>query len=150
VASRLSGRWLPVTAVVVTVGLSTAAAATTPFTPGAEATVVAGFLAVLAALPLRTSAGVGAVVEHDVTAGTAGTAGAAGPTEDGPGRGWRWVVVVAPLVAVAAWELLCFAHGDRAAWPTLSSLLDDVDGSPLGRAATCAVWLGLGWTLVTR
>jgi hypothetical protein len=54
------------------------------------------------------------------------------------------------LVAALAWELVCFAHGDRSAWPTLSSLLDDVDSSPFGRGLVFAAWLGLGAALVTR
>ena len=147
-AHRLSGRRLPMAAVVVTACLATAAAATTPFTPGAEATVVAGYLVVLSVLPLRWTTG-----EAATGARPGRTGGAGGTAEEAAGghrRGWRWAVVVAPLVVVLAWELISLAHGDRADWPTLSSLLDGLDASPLGRGVAYASWLGLGWALVTR
>ncbi len=135
----MSRRWVAAGGVVAAAAvLCIAAAASTPFTPGAEVTVAAGFLVVLAALPLGRVAG-------RVPAG-----GPATRPDDGTRWGWRWAVVVAPLVVALAWELVCFAHGDRAAWPTVSSLLDDVDAAPLGRGTAFAAWLGLGWALVTR
>jgi hypothetical protein len=136
-----------VAAGLATVVLGAAAAATTPFTPGAEATVGAGFLVVLVTLPLRrlTAGGAGTVP------GTPGGARAAVVTTPiGPRRALRWTVLVAPLAVAVAWELVCVVHGDRTAWPTLSSLLDDVDAWPLARGTTYAAWLGLGWALVTR
>lgn len=131
-------------AAVVAAGLGTAAARTTPFTPGAEATVVAGFLVVLAVLPLRWVAGGHVVAPRGPPEPDGAVPGA------GPPRGWRWVVVVAPLLVALAWELVCFVHGDRSAWPTLSSLLDGIDAAPIGRAVAGVTWLGLGWALVTR
>ena len=59
-------------------------------------------------------------------------------------------MVVAPLVLAVAWELFCVAHGSSDAYPTLSSMLDGVDASRLGKGISFATWLGLGWTLVTR
>ena len=117
------------------VGAVLAAATTTPFTPGAEVTVAAGFVLVLVAPRLCR----GPAVPGTARPGTM------------PGA-WarRWAVVVVPLVAALAWELVCFAHGDRSAWPTASSLLDDVDASPTGRGIAFAAWLGLGWVLVAR
>jgi len=117
-------------AAVVAAGLGTAAARTTPFTPGAEATVVAGFLVVLAVLPLRWVAGGHVVAPRGPPEPDGAVPGA------GPPRGWRWVV--------------CFVHGDRSAWPTLSSILDGIDAAPIGRAVAGVTWLGLGWALVTR
>ncbi len=150
-ARHLSRRCAVIVALVVAAGLGAAAAVTTPFTPGAEATVAAGFLVVLAALPLRRVAGgsAGAGPDGSPVPGDATKPDAPVPRV-GYRWGWRWALVVAPLLVTVAWELLCFAHGDRAAWPTLSSLLDDVDASPLGRGVACAAWLGLGWALVTR
>jgi len=147
VARRLSGPWPTVVAGVAGLGLCCAAAATTPFTPGAVATVVDGYLVVLMALPLHRMTGAGAAPVPETAAGAGVTIVT---TDAGPRRGWRWAVVVVPPVAAVCWELLCVVHGDRSAWPTLSSLLDDVDAWPIGRGAACAAWLGLGWALVTR
>jgi hypothetical protein len=118
-------------AATVAVALGTAAALTTPFTAGADATVALGFALILSLSRVRRVPAVE-------------------PVAVDPRWGRRWAVVVAPLVAVLAWELVCFAHGDRHAWPTLSSLLDEVDGSPFGRGVAYTAWLGLGWALVTR
>ena len=85
-AHRLSGRRLPMAAVVVTACLATAAAATTPFTPGAEATVVAGYLVVLSVLPLRRMTGE-AGLTRPRGADSAGSN--AVTTEGGHRRGWR-------------------------------------------------------------
>jgi hypothetical protein len=130
VAGRVIRRWLPTAGLTVAVALCLAAATTTPFTPGAEVTVAAGFVLVLIAPRLcRTPPA---------------------PAPDDPRWARRWAVVVVPLVAALAWELVCFAHGDRSAWPTASSLLGDVDTSPTGRGLAYAAWLGLGWVLVAR
>ena len=124
------------------VGLCVAAALTTPFTPGAELTVAAGFVLILAVPLLRRTAATGAEATAPVPP--------SGSEDEPRRRGGRWALVGVPLVAALAWELVCFAHGDRAAWPTLSSLLDGVDSSPSGRGLVFAAWLGLGAALVTR
>ncbi len=134
----MNRRWA-VAGAVAAVVVCTAAALTTPFTPGADITVAAGFALILA-LPLVRRIHTTGAVTVDRT-----------PAPDGARRwGARWAVVLGPLLAALIWELVCFAHGDRAAWPTVSSLLDDVDGSPFGRVISCAAWLGLGWALVAR
>ncbi|HEX6395042.1 MAG TPA: hypothetical protein VFZ97_16535 [Acidimicrobiales bacterium] len=66
------------------------------------------------------------------------------------GRRRRWLLWVAPLGATAGWELFCYTASPRLAHPTLSSVLDGVDGSPAGRASAFAGWALLGWYLVTR
>jgi hypothetical protein len=67
---------------------------------------------------------------------------------DAPAWGRRWIAPLATLVAVAAWELYCFAHLPRTAHPTLSSLIDMLDSTRAGKAVAIAAWLLLGWFLV--
>ncbi len=79
----------------------------------------------------------------------AGAAGAAGHVAHrARASGWRWLVPVAVAVAVAGWELACYASAPRAAHPTLSSLIDLLDSTHAGKAVAFAVWLALGWYLV--
>jgi amino acid permease len=61
-----------------------------------------------------------------------------------------WVPWTALLVAIVAWELVCFALSPRSAHPTLSSMLDTLTASHVGRGLTFFAWLVLGWYLVTR
>jgi hypothetical protein len=66
------------------------------------------------------------------------------------GRGRWWTAWMVPIAAVAAWELFCFANLPRAEHPTLSSLIDMLDSTRPGKGAAFALWLALGWFLVTR
>ena len=79
------------------------------------------------------------------------TAGAETPSavRDGavPWR-WRWMVPVTPAIAVAACESYCFVHLPRSAHPTLSSILDIVDSTHVGKTVVFGAWLVLGWFLV--
>jgi hypothetical protein len=67
-------------------------------------------------------------------------------------RAWghRWVLWIAPLAALATWEVLCYVGSPRSAHPTLSSMLDTVTTTHAGRGLAYASWLALGWYLVTR
>jgi hypothetical protein len=62
----------------------------------------------------------------------------------------RWGVWIAPIAAITGWELYCLVNLPRAAHPTLSSLLDIVDASRLGKSVVYLLWLALGWILVTK
>jgi hypothetical protein len=137
-ADGMNTRWPVVMAVPVGIGLSVAASTTDPFTTGADIVATLGFIAVVVALPLRSA-----------RAPTDGADGWGTHVDEAPRWRWRWAVVVAPLVLAVAWELFCFAHGPRDAYPTLSSILDGVDASRLGKGISFAAWLGLGWALVT-
>jgi hypothetical protein len=64
--------------------------------------------------------------------------------------GLRWAVWVGPLAAALAWELFSYAASPRAAHPTLSYMLDNLDAHGPGRAAAFGAWLWVGWYLVTR
>jgi hypothetical protein len=61
-------------------------------------------------------------------------------------RGGLWA---APLLAVVGWELYCLVNLPRTAHPTLSSLIDMLDGTRVGKTVAFASWLALGWFLVT-
>jgi hypothetical protein len=56
-----------------------------------------------------------------------------------------WAVPIGLTVAVIAWELTTYAGSPRSAHPTLSSLIDLVDGSRPGKSVAFMVWLALGW-----
>ncbi len=123
-----------------TAGLGYAAGAsfTRPFTLAAD---------VVTAVALAGAVGVAAwSIRHD------------GPrhlTAEGPGIGgtrWSrwWPLWSVPILGVTAWELYCFADLPRAQHPTLSSLIDSLDSSRVGKTVAFAAWLVLGWFLVTR
>ncbi len=65
-----------------------------------------------------------------------------------PPRGRGWLFWMAILLATAGWELYCYAQLPRASHPTLSSLLDIVDSTHVGKAVAFGAWLVLGWALV--
>jgi len=52
--------------------------------------------------------------------------------------------------AVTAWELFCLFHAPRARYPTLSSLIDMLDSTRVGKAIAFAAWLALGRFLAGR
>jgi hypothetical protein len=67
-----------------------------------------------------------------------------------PRQRWWWIIPTTTIVAVSAWELYCFVSLPRAAHPTLSSLIDILDSTHVGKTFAVALWLGLGWFLVAR
>jgi hypothetical protein len=66
--------------------------------------------------------------------------------------GWSqwWVIWIAPVAAVCAWELYCFVHLPRGQHPTLSALIDMLDSTRVGKTVAFASWLALGWLLAAR
>ena len=63
-----------------------------------------------------------------------------------PSRRWLWWL--APLLAVTGWELYCYVSQPRVDHPTLSVLIDMLDGSHVGKFVAFVLWLALGWFLV--
>jgi hypothetical protein len=55
-----------------------------------------------------------------------------------------------PILAIVGWELYCLASLPRAQHPTLSSLLDILDATRVGKTVAFSSWLALGWFLVAR
>jgi hypothetical protein len=60
---------------------------------------------------------------------------------------WPWVALA---FATLAWELANYASSARSTHPTLSSLADQLTGSPLGRAVCCFAFVAAGWWLARR
>jgi hypothetical protein len=58
-----------------------------------------------------------------------------------------WAVIAAVVVS---WELYCYASTPRSEHPTLSTLIDLLDSTRIGKIAAFALWLALGWYLVWR
>jgi len=135
-------------AAVVCVGYGTVVASTRPFSAGADVVVAVALAAAAAVAAWR------AVVDRPRHGG-----GGEGVAGDGParrpvrvGRGGRRVLVAwgAVVAGAVALELFSYTHGPRAAYPTLSSLLDSLDAGRLGKTVAGAAWLALGWWLVDR
>jgi hypothetical protein len=61
-------------------------------------------------------------------------------------RGWLWWL--APVLVVTSWELYCYASLPRVDHPTLSVLIDMLDGTHVGKFVAFVLWLALGWFLV--
>jgi hypothetical protein len=127
-------------AVVALAGIAYAAGAsfTHPFTVAADV-VTAVALGAAVALTVRT-------ISRDREALTVDRAS---------GRaviGWSrwWVIWIAPVAAVCAWELYCFVHLPRGQHPTLSALIDMLDSTRVGKTVAFASWLALGWLLAAR
>lgn len=60
-------------------------------------------------------------------------------------RLWAFVAVVA-----VSWELYCYSNIPRSEHPTLSTLIDLLDSTRIGKITAFALWLALGWYLVWR
>jgi hypothetical protein len=137
-AARHAGRASNATLLALGVGVSVVASFTRPFTDGADATVAA-VLAVALVVLLRQPAL------------TPTMALLSRRRLDGPSTSWRRTPAWFGAIAVATgWELYCLFSLPRSSHPTISSMLDAVDGSHLGRGVAFAVWLVLGWYVVTR
>ena len=70
----------------------------------------------------------------------------------GEGHRWglRWTIWIAPVVGLAVWEVFSYLGSPRTAHPTMSSMLDTLTASQVGRGSAFILWLILGWYLVTR
>jgi hypothetical protein len=120
--------------------LSVGAAYTRPFTDGADVIVSLVLVAMVLVLPIQRRIGrafplLGRRPVRDVFI---------------PFSPHRWLPwAFAGLVAVG-WELGSLFSLPRSSHPTISSMLDAVDGSHFGRGVAFAAWLAFGWYLVTR
>jgi hypothetical protein len=61
-----------------------------------------------------------------------------------------WLMWGAVIAVVGGWELYCLANLPRSRYPTLSSLIDMLDSTRVGKALAFAAWLALGWYLAWR
>lgn len=130
-----------VAAVAVAVAYAVAASYTHPFTVGAD-TVTAiplaiAVVAVAVAIRLRTTRTSGvAPSDRDPTPPTGTTHWS---------RLWAAVAVVA-----LSWELYCYWSTPRSEHPTLSTFIDLLDSTRIGKITAFTLWLALGWYLVRR
>jgi hypothetical protein len=67
-------------------------------------------------------------------------------------RSWdrRWVTWVVLAAVITGWELYCLASLPRSQHPTLSSLIDILDSTRVGKSVAFVSWLALGWFLAAR
>jgi hypothetical protein len=62
-----------------------------------------------------------------------------------------WLVWATAIGAAVAWQLWNYVNSPRSDHPTISHLLDGlVHPAGIGRGAGFAIWLAVGWYLVTR
>lgn len=69
---------------------------------------------------------------------------------DRPERAGAWWPVPSALVALVGWELYNFFSAPRVTHPTISSLYDAASRSHAWKATFFLAWLALGWELVRR
>lgn len=112
-------------------------AQTKPFTTQADVAVAVGFVLMVT------------VVARTLRHRRAGTPAPARPAR--PRRRYLpWAIAIGALLAL---ELAAYGIGfsaSRHAFPTLSSLYDEVSRSPADKAGVVFVWMMLGWGLFRR
>jgi hypothetical protein len=70
---------------------------------------------------------------------------------DPPTGSTRWSRLWSAAAVVAlSWELYCYSGTPRSDHPTLSTLIDLLDSTRIGKITGFALWLALGWYLVWR
>lgn len=116
---------------------------TRPFTPAAD---------LVTALPLALAA---AIFTVRIRASRRAPALTEPPHPDDDGRKvsrrhldryWLpWLILAAVVIG---WELFTYVSSPRRAYPTLSSLIDILDSSHIGKSFAFLVWLLLGWYLL--
>lgn len=123
------------------------------FTWPARLAVLGTAVVLLEAAGRRRSSTRGATATGRATTGAA-AAGEAAAGDAGGGRaGARsggYVVWIALILALGAWELNALFRSPRSMYPTLSSLADVGLGHHAVRAAAFVVWLAAGWVLARR
>jgi hypothetical protein len=126
--------------VVAGAGVALAASFTHPFTVGADVVTAVPlavvFVVMLVTIPARRERN-----ESPTRTPTPSSAVR-------PGADRRWLWWSAPVLAVTGWEFYCYVSLPRVDHPTLSVLIDMLDGSTVGKFVAFVLWLALGWFLV--
>jgi hypothetical protein len=142
-----------VVAAGVAAGYSVLAGFTQPFTAGADAVTFVPLAIAVVLLGQRMRS----PIPHPKTEQPSTRTESAGPLPVNPEpanpepRATSWAATwIVAAVAIAGWELYCVASAPRSEHPTLSSLLDTLDSTHLGKSVTFALWLALGAYLVTQ
>jgi hypothetical protein len=113
---------------------------TRPFTTGADAVTAIPLAATVVAMAVR----IRATRRSDVVVQSSGE------SERTPALGrWAlgWVIMT---VVVGCWELYCYTSAPRSEHPTLSTLIDLLESTRVGKTAAFALWLALGCYLVLQ
>jgi hypothetical protein len=133
-----SGRGRIVVCATAALAYAVLASFTRPFTWAAE---------VVTAVPLAAAVLVTAWSGRN--AGRSDTGTPAGGEPGHPSQwGRRWLVWITLIIAVTGWELHCLWSLPRVDHPTLSTLLDLLQATQVGKTMAFASWLALGWFLV--
>jgi hypothetical protein len=132
-------RWWIVAGAVAGLIYAVLASRSRPFTWAAD---------VVTAVPIVAAASATLWANRNRAARIAGQR--AGAVSHQPRWDRRWLTWVALSAVVTSWELYCFANLPRAQHPTLSSLIDLLDSTWVGKSVAFASWLALGWFLVAR
>jgi hypothetical protein len=128
-----------VAVVAAAVAYAVAASYTRPFTAGADTVtaIPSAVAAIAVAARMRTA---------QVSDST--------PSErdpEPPTGSTRWSRLWAAAVVVTlSWELYCYSSTPRSEHPTLSTLIDLLDSTRIGKITAFTLWLALGWYLVWR
>jgi hypothetical protein len=135
----VSPRQVAVIAVIAgACGLTAAASFTTPFTFGADL-IVAVTLGVML---------VGQVVV-EIRSRRVPTSSDATVTTETPRKLRSYVAWIAVFAAFTTLELFTYFEHPRAAYPTFSSLSDELSASQAGKAVLFVAWLCLGWLFLS-
>lgn len=113
---------------------------TRPFTLEADVAIALPVVAAVPAAALRIRAGrrPGSAIRQ---------AGNSKPEPKPDRLSLTWVTMA---LVIAGWELYSFTSSPRSAHPTLSTLIDLLDSTRIGKFAAIALWLAGGWYLVRQ
>ncbi len=132
--------WIPSATAAAVLTYAALASMTHPFTEGAE---------VVTAIPLATAVVI--MVIRTRTDRRSDLIALSGGVTDRDTRLNHWLLAwVMMIVAIAGWELYCYASEPRSEHPTLSTLIDLLDSTRTGKALAFASWLALGCYLVLQ
>ncbi len=136
-----AGRWWAM-AGLTAVGLAyaTLASRTRPFTGEAEVATGVPLVTAVVVMAVRTAA-----ARRSAVAETSARASGTGPGSNRWPRAWITILAV-----IAGWEVYCYASLPRSEHPTLSTLIDLLDSTAVGKVLAFALWLALGGYLVCQ
>jgi hypothetical protein len=134
------GTWIVATMAATAIAYVALTSLTRPFTLEADVAIALPLVAAVPAAALR----IRAARKSDPAIPRAETSRA-----EPASRRWSLLWVALTLV-IAGWELYSFTGSPRSAHPTLSTLIDLLDSTRIGKFAAIAVWLAAGWYLVRQ
>jgi len=133
-------QWIVVAITAVGLAYAALASTTRPFTDGAYVVTAVPLVAGVVVMALRTrTTRRSALVMRSNRESNRDT------------RSNRWSLAwITMVIVIACWELYCYVGAPRSEHPTLSTLIDLLDSTRVGKALAFALWLALGCYLVLR